>query len=90
LPWNRDSDRGDHRERRPRRNDDVWAHTLERLRESHAQVDRCYELDKADAFTKPTEESRKFILERCRVGAQFTMDLWYTAWVRSAKMTKQY
>ncbi len=70
--------------------DDVWAHTLERLRESHSQVERCYELDLAGAFATPTEESRKFILERCRVGAQFTIDLWYSAWLRSAKMPKHY
>jgi hypothetical protein len=70
--------------------DDVWAHVLERVRESHKLVERCYELDKAGAFDKPTPESRKFILERCRAGAQFTMDLWYSAWLRSAKMPKHY
>jgi hypothetical protein len=73
-----------------RKLDDVWAHVLERVRESHKLVDRCYELDKAGAFDKPTPESRKFILERCRAGAQFTMDLWYTAWLRSATMPKHY
>jgi len=60
------------------------------MKESHALVEKCYELDRAGAFDKPTEESRKFILERCRVGAQFTADLWYTAWLRSAKMPKPY
>ena len=70
--------------------DDVWAHVLKQINDSHAQVDKCYELDKAGAFDKPTEESRKFILERCRVGAQFTMDLWYSAWLRSEKMPKHY
>ena len=42
------------------------------------------------AFDKPTEESRKFILGRCRVGTQLTMDLWYSAWLRSEKMPKPY
>jgi hypothetical protein len=70
--------------------DDVWAHVIKTLKESHSHVDRCYELDKTGAFDKPTDESRKFILERCRVGAQLTMDLWYTAWLRSAKMPKHY
>lgn len=69
---------------------EVWTHVLKLLKESYAQVDRCYELDKAGAMETPTDESRKFILERCRVGAQLTMDLWYTAWVRSATMPKHY
>jgi hypothetical protein len=70
--------------------EDVWSHVVKTLKESHTHVDRCYELDKDGGFDRPTAESRKFILERCRVGAQFTMDLWYTAWVRSAKMPKHY
>jgi hypothetical protein len=70
--------------------DDVWAHVLKTIQESHKHVDKCYELDAAEAFDKPTEDSRKFILERCRVGAQLTMDLWYSAWVRSEKMPAHY
>jgi hypothetical protein len=69
---------------------DVWAHVVKALRESHTHVDRCYELDRAGAFDRPTAEGRKFILDRCRVGAQLTMDLWYSAWLRSAKMPKPY
>jgi hypothetical protein len=70
--------------------DDVWKHVLERVQESHKLVNRCYDLEVADAFDKPTAESRLFILERCRAGAQFTMDLWYTAWLRSATMPKHW
>jgi hypothetical protein len=70
--------------------DDVWAHVVKALRESHTHVDRCYELDRAGAFDKPTPESRQFILDRCRAGAQLTADLWYSAWLRSAKMPKPY
>ena len=69
--------------------DNVWERIVKQIDESHSQVER-YELDKAGAFDKPTEESRKFILERCRLGAQFTMDLWYSARVRSEKMPKHY
>jgi hypothetical protein len=75
---------------KPRKIDDVWAHVLERVKESHKLVEKCYELDKAGAFDKPTRESRQFILDRCRAAAQLTMDLWYTAWLRSAKMPKPY
>ncbi|MFO0877552.1 MAG: hypothetical protein U0840_09270 [Gemmataceae bacterium] len=70
--------------------DDVWEHVLKTIQESHEQIEKCYQLDQAGAFEKPTKESRQFILDRCRAGAQLTMDLWYTAWVRSATMPKHY
>jgi hypothetical protein len=70
--------------------DDVWKHVVEQIHASHKLVPRCYDLDRAGAFDKPTRESRDFILERCRTGAQFTMDLWCTAWHRSAGMPKHY
>jgi len=69
---------------------DMWAYVTRRIQESHSQVARCYELDAAAAFDKPTPESRAFILVRCRIGAQFTMDLWYNAWLQSAKMRAPY
>jgi hypothetical protein len=74
----------------PKPVEDMWAYVLKTIQESHKHVDRCYELDQAEAFDKPTAESRAFILERCRAGAQFTMDLWYNAWLRSAKMPRHY
>ena len=70
--------------------EDVWAHGLATIKESFDHIDRCYELDAAGSFDKPTAESRKLILDRCRVGTQFTMDLWYSAWLRSAKMPPHY
>jgi hypothetical protein len=70
--------------------DDVWEHVVARVHESHRLVGKCYDMDREGAFDKPTRESRQFILDRCRVGAQFTMDLWYTAWLRSATMPKHY
>ncbi len=70
--------------------EDVWKRVLGTIHESYKHIDRCYELDAAGAFDKPTEESRKFILERCRFGTQLTMDLWYTAWKRSAKLPPHY
>jgi hypothetical protein len=66
--------------------DDVWQHVLERIEESHKLIGECYTMDARGEFEKPTKESRAFILARCRAGAQFTMDLWYTAWLRSAKL----
>jgi len=37
-----------------------------------------------------SEDSWKFIMDRCRAGAQFTMDLWYTAWLRSDSLPPPY
>jgi hypothetical protein len=73
-----------------RKIDDVWKHVVEQVAASHKLVGKCYELDGAGAFDRPTRESRQFVLDRCRVGAQLTMDLWYTAWLRSAGMPKHY
>ncbi len=66
--------------------DDVWGHVLKFIEESHTHVSRCYELDAAGAFDKPTDESRAFILARVRAAAQLTLDLWYNAWLRSEKL----
>jgi hypothetical protein len=66
--------------------DDVWAHVNKFVAESHTRVEKCYDLDAAGAFDKPTDESRAFVLARVRAGAQLTLDLWYTAWLRSAKL----
>lgn len=70
--------------------DDVWTHVLKQIDDSHALVDKCYEMDKEKAFDKPTKESTQFIMNRCRAGAQLTADLWYTAWLRSADMPKHW
>lgn len=70
--------------------DNVWEHVKKTLLESHKHVDRCYELDATGAIDKPTADSRAFILDRCRAGAQFTADLWYSAWLRSAKLPPPY
>jgi hypothetical protein len=70
--------------------DDVWAYTKKFLDESHTRINRCYELDAAGAMATPTEESRAFILKCCAAGAQFTMDIWYSAWKRSEKLPAHY
>jgi hypothetical protein len=78
------------RELEPTKLDDVWAALQKRILDSHGRIARCYELDRAGAMDKPTAESRAFILECCRSGAQLTLDLWYNAWLRSAKLPPPY
>lgn len=66
--------------------DDVWAHVNKFIAESSTHIGKCYDLDAGGAFDKPTDGSRAFILARVRAGAQLTLDLWYTAWLQSAKL----
>ena len=68
----------------------MWEHVRKFLQESHTHIDRSYELDAAGGFDKPTDESRKFVLDRCRAGAQFTLDVWCAAWKKSAKLPPPY
>jgi hypothetical protein len=70
--------------------DDVWAYVQKRIAESHSFIEKSYELDAAGAFDKPTPESREFIMQRCRAAAQFTMDMWLNAWLKSANMPAPY
>ena len=73
-----------------KRIDDVWEHVNKFIAESFTHIPRCYELDAKGAFDNPTDESRAFILARCRAGAQLTLDLWNTAWLKSAKLPPPY
>jgi hypothetical protein len=66
--------------------EDPWTYIIGFLKESRTHIDKAYELDAAGAFKTPTDDSRAFVMSRCRAGAQFTMDLWYTAWVKSGKL----
>jgi hypothetical protein len=70
--------------------DDVWAYVQKRIEESHTFIEKSYQLDAAGAFEHATPESSAFIMERCRAGAQFTMDMWLNAWLKSAKMPAPY
>lgn len=70
--------------------DDPWPKLLEVIQESHHNVERCYEIDLAGGFDKPTEESRAFIIKHTRRATQFTADMWYSAWLKSAKMPPPY
>lgn len=70
--------------------DDPWQHTWSILLDSRKHIERCYELDLENAFTKPTPDSRDFILRRCRLASQFTAELWLAAWRKSATVKQPY
>lgn len=65
---------------------DPWKQYNQYLRDSNALVRPLYTLDKTNAFTeKGTPEGKQFVEKRLAAGAQMLTDLWYTAWLESAK-----
>jgi hypothetical protein len=61
------------------------------LRESNAQVETIYRLEKAGAFEgEGTPESVEFVRGRLAAGAQMLLNLWYTAWLESANDPAHY
>lgn len=56
------------------------------LGRSQSQLDRLYELDKAERFDAKTNgaEHRRFAAERLAAGATMLRDVWWTAWTASA------
>ena len=59
---------------------------LAHIQESHAQVERLLELDRANPFGGGNEpaEAKAFVCAALAHGAAALRDFWYAAWVRSA------
>jgi hypothetical protein len=56
------------------------------LRESQSRTERAYQLEKDCGFDgNGSRESREFIRQQLGRGAQMLLNMWYTAWVDSAK-----
>lgn len=57
------------------------------LRETNAQVEPMYRLDKAHPFDGSAADpaDKAFVAERLAAGARMLRDIWWTAWVTSAK-----
>ena len=66
---------------------DLRAAIISYLRETNAQVERMYQLDKAHPFdTNTTDvEDKAFTVERLAAGARMLRDIWWTAWVTSGQ-----
>ena len=70
----------------PRHLDHPFEDYVAYLRESQSKIERAYALEKAHGFDgKGTPESREFIRQQLGRGAQMLLNLWYTAWIDSAK-----
>ncbi|HEY3321560.1 MAG TPA: hypothetical protein VGP72_13915 [Planctomycetota bacterium] len=66
--------------------DDVWAAILATIDASHKLVETCYELDLQGGFDKEPAKSREMMLERSKACTKLTLDIWYSAWIDSAKL----
>ncbi|HZD05119.1 MAG TPA: hypothetical protein VE173_09375 [Longimicrobiales bacterium] len=73
--------------RRPRRIDDVRAAILAHIREAHERVEELYRLDRDVGFSPDRADARtvRFAVERLVSGAEMLQDLWWTAWLESAR-----
>jgi len=72
--------------RAPRHLDHPFEDYVAYLRESQAKIERAYALEKGRGFDgKGTPESREFIRQQLGRGSQMLLNLWYTAWIDSAK-----
>lgn len=75
----------------PKHLDDPFNDYIAYLRDSQKYVEQVYELEKACGFEgSGTPESREFIRKRLAAGSQMLMNLWYTAWIDSAKEPEPY
>jgi hypothetical protein len=67
---------------------DLRAAIIAYLRETNAQVEHLYQLDKAHPFdtTTTSVEDKAFTVERLAAGARMLRDIWWTAWVTSGQL----
>ncbi len=66
---------------------DLRAAIIAYLHETNGEVERMYQLDKAHPFDANTTDpaDKAFVADRLAAGARMLRDIWWTAWVTSAK-----
>ncbi|HEX7962398.1 MAG TPA: nuclease [Terriglobales bacterium] len=70
---------------------DPFADYVAYLHQSNGLVTQLYTLDKDHAFeNQGTAAGKEFVLRRLAAGSQKLVDLWYTAWLESAKDVPPY
>lgn len=68
---------------------DPFGQYIDYLKQSNKLVERVYELDKARGFTgRGTPEAFDFTKQRLAAGSQMLLNLWYSAWMDSAKFSE--
>lgn len=76
-----------HIDAQPRYHADVRAAVIAHLSRTHGQLEKLYRLDKQLPFGEQTRSAahKAFAVERLVAGAEMLRDLWWTAWLDSAK-----
>jgi hypothetical protein len=70
----------------PERLSDPFSDYMAYLRESNRQVEKVYAIENAGGFNgKGSPEAFDFTTHRLATGSQMLVNLWYTAWIESAK-----
>jgi hypothetical protein len=66
---------------------DPFSDIMKYLLDSHSQVGKVYELDKAARWNDQNRNpaSKRFVAGRLAAGSQMLANLWYTAWTNSAR-----
>lgn len=63
-----------------------FAQYISYIRESNSLVEQVYQLEKAHGLEEPgSSQAIDFVRRRLAVGTQMLLNLWYTAWLESAK-----
>jgi hypothetical protein len=76
-----------HMNPRPRTLTGVRGEVLAHLERSHSRLARLYELDQMERWSAETRGAahREFAVERLVAGANMLRDLWWSAWIESAR-----
>ena len=69
----------------PRVLDDPPRAVIEFLRDSFSLVETVYQLEKRGELDNPSDSAKSFVVRRLAVGSQMLLDLWWTAWKKSAQ-----
>lgn len=66
---------------------DVRADVIAYLRQSHAQLERLYDLEKTQRFemSNTSVAHKRFAAERLAAGSDMLRAMWWTAWIRSGQ-----
>lgn len=80
-----------HMNARPRTLDNIRLETMAHIQRSHARLERLYELDQQERWSAETRSTahRDFAIERLVAGANMLRDVWWSAWIESARPEPQ-
>ena len=80
-----------HINRRPRVLANIRLETMAHIQRSHSRLERLYELDQQERWSAETRGAahRQFAIERLTAGANMLRDVWWSAWIESARPEPQ-